>query len=321
MLSGSHQTTLDKLYAWEKKLFEEVKNGERMRIAYEKKCMQLRNCDVGGEDPSSVDKTKRAIRDLYTQIQVSIHSIEAISRRIERLRDEELHPQLMELLQGLMRMWRTMADSHLIQKRIIDEAKLLLASPKLRDHPPPPASRLARSATNLESELHNWRSCFETWISSQRSYARALAGWLIRCAPPSPGPARSPLSPPRPSSFSGGAPPIFGLCVQWSQALEAISDEQALEGLDFFAAGVASVVAQQREEEAAARRAAMAGEVEGEEGVAAAAEKMAELAVRVVFAGVAVAVGSLAKFAVCSVEGCEEFVRGQEGDKAGKAGV
>lgn len=75
-------------------------SGERVRIAYEKKCMQLKNQDVTGEDHSSVDKTRAAIRDLHTQMMVSMHSVEAISKRIETLRDEELHPQLLELVQG-----------------------------------------------------------------------------------------------------------------------------------------------------------------------------------------------------------------------------
>jgi hypothetical protein len=62
--------------------------------------MQLRNQDVKGEDPSVLDKTRTAIRDLHTQIKVSIHSVEAVSKRIETLRDEELQPQLSELVQG-----------------------------------------------------------------------------------------------------------------------------------------------------------------------------------------------------------------------------
>lgn len=62
--------------------------------------MQLRNQDVKGDDPSVLDKTRIAIRDLHTQIKVSIHSVEAVSKRIETLRDEELQPQLLELVQG-----------------------------------------------------------------------------------------------------------------------------------------------------------------------------------------------------------------------------
>ena len=75
-------------------------SGERVRLAYEKKCTQLQNQESKGDDPSTLEKTKATLRDLHTQIKVSIHSIEAISKRIETLRDEELHPQLLELVQG-----------------------------------------------------------------------------------------------------------------------------------------------------------------------------------------------------------------------------
>lgn len=77
-----------------------IQSGERVRIAYEKKCTHLRNQDVKGEDPNSVDKTRVSIRDLHTQIKISIHSVEAVSKRIETLRDVELQPQLFELVQG-----------------------------------------------------------------------------------------------------------------------------------------------------------------------------------------------------------------------------
>lgn len=62
--------------------------------------MQLRNQDVKGADPSAMDKTRAAITDLHTQIKVSIQSVKAVSKRIETLRDEELQPQLLELIQG-----------------------------------------------------------------------------------------------------------------------------------------------------------------------------------------------------------------------------
>lgn len=75
-------------------------SGERFRIAYEKKCILFKDQDVKGEDPFNVDKTRAAIRDLHTQITVSMHSVEAISDRIQTLRDEELHPQLLQLVKG-----------------------------------------------------------------------------------------------------------------------------------------------------------------------------------------------------------------------------
>ncbi|PRQ20228.1 hypothetical protein RchiOBHm_Chr7g0225831 [Rosa chinensis] len=42
---------------------------------------------------------------MYAKILVAICSAESISQRIGKLRDEELQPQLIELLKGFMRNW------------------------------------------------------------------------------------------------------------------------------------------------------------------------------------------------------------------------
>lgn len=213
----------------------------------------------------------------------------------------------------MSRMWRTVADCHQIQKAAIDGAKHLLATaPKLAAAPP----TLSRPAARLEAELRNWRSCLRVWVDAQRCYVRALAGWLLRCArSPEEDDAqmegRSPLSPPR----SSGAPPVFGLCMMWSRALDGVSEERALEGLDFFASGIYTVAGQQREAaaEAARRRREMAAppaeEEETEVGRWSTPEKMAELAVRVLFAGMSVAVSALAEFAAASRDAYEELQR------------
>ncbi|KAK7303917.1 hypothetical protein RJT34_14836 [Clitoria ternatea] len=329
MLSGSHHSTLDRLNAWEKKLYEEVKSGERVRIAYEKKCKQLRNLDLKGEDPSCADKTRAAIRDLDTQITVSIHSVEAISRRIETLRDEELYPQLLELVQGLERMWKVMAECHQTQKRTLDEAKILLAGTPSKLHSRKHSSisitdpsRLARSASNLESELRNWRNTFESWITSQRSYIQALTGWLLRCVrsetPLPPDASKMPCSPRR----SSGTHPLFGLCVQWSRRLDAIHEKAVLDGLDFFAAGMGSIYAHQLREDS--RRHSYGskhanGSMEmvevGQVDEVMAPEKLAEVAIKVLCAGMSVAISSLAEFSLDSAEGYSEVVKQWESVK------
>ncbi|WCJ42254.1 hypothetical protein M5689_023074 [Euphorbia peplus] len=330
--SDSHQSTLDRLYIWEKKLFEVVKSGEKVRIAYEKKQMQLRNQDVQGEDPTVVDKTRLALRDLYTQLQVYVHSAEAVSKRIEALRDDELQPQLFELVQGLGRMWKAMAECHRSQKQTLDEAKLLLAgTPSKLDARRRQSSiwiadpqRLARSASNLEAELRNWRACFEAWITSQRSYLHALSGWLLRCVRSDTDTSRFPFSPRR----SSGTFPIFGICIQWSRLLDAVQEIPVLDGLDFFAAGMGSLYAQQRDDNrhhhdhhrSASRRhgSGLLSESEmnmeivevGEvEEVVMTAEKMAEVAVRVLCAGMSVTMSSLSEFAASSADGYEELVK------------
>ncbi|KAL4590084.1 hypothetical protein LXL04_003003 [Taraxacum kok-saghyz] len=318
MFQNGHQSTLDKLYAWEKKLYQEVKAGERIRIAYDKKCAQLRNHDAKGDDHSYVDKTRTAIRNLHTQIKVSIHSVEAVSKRIETLRDQELQPQLLQLIQGLSRMWKVMAECHQTQKRTLDEAKILLAGTPSKPkkytsvHPTEP-HRLARSASNLESELQNWKSCFESWVTAQRSYIHAITGWLLRCTGSnSNNTSKFPFSPRR----SAGAPPVFAVCIQWSKLLDSVSEVPVLDGLDFFAAGVGSLYVQQLKEGSSGgggsgRRyggsgmeMVESGRQEEEE----TAEKMAEVAIRVLCAGMSVAVSSLTEFAVGSAQGYAELI-------------
>nr|XP_027067131.1 nitrate regulatory gene2 protein-like [Coffea arabica]XP_027067132.1 nitrate regulatory gene2 protein-like [Coffea arabica]XP_027067133.1 nitrate regulatory gene2 protein-like [Coffea arabica] len=320
-----HQSTLDRLFAWEKKLYQQVREGERVRIAYEKKCLQLRNQDDKGADASSIGKTRAAIRDLHTQIKVSIHSVEAISKRIETLRDEELQPQLVELVQGLARMWKVMAECHRSQKRTLDEAKTLLANTpskltgtkKYTVMSPSEPHHLAHSAANLETELRNWRASFESWIVSQRSFIHALAGWLLRCVRMEPDISKLPFSPQR----SLGVPPIFGICIQWSRFLDDIHAVPVLDGLDFFAAGVGSLYAQQLREDT--RRTPGGSKRFGMESVDSmevvefghleeevmTAEKMAEVAIRVLCAGMSVAVSSLTEFALGSAEGYTDLLK------------
>ncbi|AQK51342.1 uncharacterized protein [Zea mays] len=269
-MSGSHHSTLDRLYTWEKKLYKEVKAGERLRIEYEKRLTHLRNQDVKGEEPSSVDKTCAALRSLHTRLKVSIQTVQSISTRIEILRDEELHHQLMELIQGLSRMWRAMAERHKAQKRTIEDAKLLF----LQHHPsaataislgpleaagPPPA------ALELESEIQAWRGALEAWLFAQRAYARALAAWARRCLGIS--------TAARPSSHA--LPPAFLACMEWGRAVDAATEARVMDGLDFFVAGVGSVCS---------------GAAAGMEGMAG----------RVLCAGMAAVTGALAEFAAAS---------------------
>ncbi|GMJ07147.1 hypothetical protein like AT2G19090 [Hibiscus trionum] len=325
MFHGRHQSTLDRLFAWEKKLYEEVKSGEKVRIAYEKKSRQLRNQDVKGDDPFAVDKTRAAIRDLHTQLKVSIHSVEAISKRIETLRDEELQPQLLELVQGLARMWKVMAECHQAQKRTLDVAKALLAGTpsklEAKLHPSISASephRLARSAANLEAEIRNWRACFQSWIASQRSYLHALSGWLLRCLRSDPDTSKLSFSPRR----SNETPAIVGLCIKWSKFLDAVRETPVLDGLDFFAAGMGSLYAQQLREEprfipvGSKRFAASLPEelaknmdlVVHEVEEVMTTEKLADVSTRVLCAGMSVAMSSLSEFAIASADGYAELV-------------
>lgn len=60
----------------------------------------MRNQDVKGDEGVTIDKTRSAVKDLYSRILVAIRSAESISEKIDKLRDEELQPQIIELLHG-----------------------------------------------------------------------------------------------------------------------------------------------------------------------------------------------------------------------------
>ncbi|KAL5559639.1 hypothetical protein UlMin_035850, partial [Ulmus minor] len=121
---GNLTSTLEKLYEWEKKLYKEVKDEERLRVMYEKQWKKLKHLDDHGAESTKIDATEASIRKLQTRINVCIRTVDAISSRIHKLRDEELLPQLTELIHGLMRMWKSMLMCHQKQFQAIVESKL-----------------------------------------------------------------------------------------------------------------------------------------------------------------------------------------------------
>ncbi|CAN6246994.1 unnamed protein product [Urochloa humidicola] len=241
-LFQSHKESLDRLYEWEKRLYEEVRAGERVRLAYEKKCALLRSQDANGAEPSAIEKTRLAIRDLRTKLDISLTSVDAVSRRITAVRDGELLPQLAQLVRALARMWRVIADAHRVMKRTADEAAALLAASAaaaaaarpaapviegIRGGPPPPPStvRAAAGAGALAAELRGWRAALEAWAESQRAYAAALWGWARSCCD---------------RDGEAAMPPVI---VGWARAVEAVDVDAAAGAIEAAAAEAAAVAA------------------------------------------------------------------------------
>lgn len=213
MKSGSHSQTLGRLYAWEKKLYEEVKAIDQIRQTYEKKCVQLRNQDAKGSELRGADKTRTTVRDLYTRIWVSLRAAESISDRIQKLRDEELQPQLVELLHGFTRTWKIMVDSHETQRQIMFEVNSFTCPAYGKF-----CNDAQRHATlKLEVELRNWRSCFVSYVSAQKAYIEALDGWLSKFIITDTIRYSRGISSIAPSR--AGAPPLVLICHDWYTTL------------------------------------------------------------------------------------------------------
>ncbi|KAG6711988.1 hypothetical protein I3842_05G083000 [Carya illinoinensis] len=248
MASGSHSLTLGRLYAWEKKLYEEVKAGDSTRKIYEKKCLRLRNQDVRGDGEQTLDKTRAAVKDLYARILVAIRSAESISKRIQKLRDEELQPQIVELLKGLTRTWKIMLESHETQNKILFEVRCFTC-PTFGKF----CNDTHRLATlQLEAELHNWRACLVEYVTAQKRYVEALHGWLAKFVVPEVefySRGRNSAAP-----YRVDGPPLLVICRDWLASINKLPDKAVAFALKSFAKDVKALWVQQGEEQQQKRK-------------------------------------------------------------------
>ncbi|XP_043808822.1 nitrate regulatory gene2 protein-like [Manihot esculenta] len=242
MKARNLSSTLEKIYAWEKKLYKEVKDEERLRVDYEKLYKRLKSLDEHGAEPSKIDAAQASIRKLQTKINVTIRTIDSISSKIHRLRDEELQPQITELIHGLMRMWNSMLRCHQKQFQAIMESKaryLKANSGLQRD------SGL-KATLELETELINWCTCFNNWVNTQKSYVELLNQWLLRYLLIEPEETPDGIAPFSPSRM--GAPPIFVVCNDWYQAMVRISEKGVENAMLNFASSLHQLLERQDEE-------------------------------------------------------------------------
>lgn len=237
-----------------------------MRIAHEKKLRKLKRLDERGAEATKVDTTRRLVRDMSTKIRIAIQVVDKISVTINKIRDEDLWPQLNALIQGykllllrallymfaignvaessffirLTRMWKAMLECHQSQCQAIREARGLgpiRASKKLGDEH-------LEATSLLGHELINWILGFSSWVSAQKGYVRELNKWLMKCLLYEPEETADGIVPFSPGRI--GAPPIFVICNQWSQALDRISEKEVIEAMRSFTTSVLQLWEQDR---------------------------------------------------------------------------
>ncbi|XP_020157239.1 uncharacterized protein [Aegilops tauschii subsp. strangulata] len=221
MVSGSHSSTLDRLHAWERKLYDEIKASENVRKAYDEKCNLLRHQFTRGLNAELIDKTRAVVKDLHSRVSVAIQAVDAISKRIEKIRDGELQPQLVELIQGLIRMWKAMLECHHKQFITISLAYHVKTSTSVQQ-----GEHHRQAAMHLCNEMDCFSSTFRIWVTAQKSYVHALNEWLQKCIlqPPQERRRRK-----RKTSFpprQAVSPPIFILCRDWLDMMESLPTDE-----------------------------------------------------------------------------------------------
>ncbi|KAK3224403.1 hypothetical protein Dsin_011428 [Dipteronia sinensis] len=242
LISGSHKMTLVRLYEWQRKLYKQVKANNlfySFRV-YKRKCIELLNKEAkeGDGRPRKLDNIRAETKQIYSTVLVSLQSTKMISETIERIRDEELHLQLVELLNGLRKTWKVMFESHEIQGQIMLEVGSFGCSVygKLSEE-----SHLLASL-QLLGALRKWRANFSEYVSTQKAYVRAVDGWLSRFFFSK---NKALMTPP---------PPLLILCQNWLASLKLLPDEPVAQSLESFRDGIRALWIQQGTEKQQKRK-------------------------------------------------------------------
>ncbi|EMS54060.1 hypothetical protein TRIUR3_21282 [Triticum urartu] len=230
--SWSLSLTLEKLYFWERKLYGEVKAEEKMRLRLAKNSKRLKLLDQRGAEAHKVDATRNLLRKLSTKIRIAVRVIAKVSRKINKVRDEELVPQVNTLIQGFAKMWQDKLHSYQIQLQVISEAKNLASVTSGGNNSP-------GLAMELELELIKWIINFSSWVSAHRNFVKSLNGWLALCL------NYEPQEAPTYSPGRIGAPVIFVICNKWSQAMDRISEKDVVNAMQALVSSVRHLWEQQ----------------------------------------------------------------------------
>ncbi|KAL1339194.1 hypothetical protein AAHE18_U017000 [Arachis hypogaea] len=232
--SKSLCSTLERLLAWEKKLYQEVKAREGVKIEHEKKLSALQSRECKGGDETKIDKTKASITRLQSLIVVTSQAVSTTSTAINGLRDSDLVPQLVELCHGVMYMWKSMHQYHEIQSNIVQQVRGLV-NRSSRGHS---TSELHRQATrDLESAVTAWHASFCRLVKFQRDFILSLHGWF-----------KLNLIPVNNDNKNTEPSDVFTFCDEWKLALDRVPDTVASEAIKSFINVVHVIYVKQSEE-------------------------------------------------------------------------
>ncbi|PIA42632.1 hypothetical protein AQUCO_02000227v1 [Aquilegia coerulea] len=233
-------SVLDKLLAWEKKLYDEVKAGEHMKLEYQRKVALLNKRKNHGTHSEALERAKAAVSHLHTRYIVDMQSMDSTVSEIAQLRDDHLYPKLVELVDGMATMWETMNAQHRAQMKIVEDLRSLDVS----DTPMETSEDHHIRTIQLCGVAGDWHAQFKKLVSHQKDYILNLNSWLkLNLVPIESNLKEKVSSPPRVQR-----PPIQALLHLWHETLERLPDELARSAISSFAAIMHNIVIHQEDE-------------------------------------------------------------------------
>ncbi|CAN1133167.1 Protein ROLLING AND ERECT LEAF 2 [Linum perenne] len=236
----THATVLDKMLAWEKKLYDEVKAGEVMKFEYQRKVALLNKQKKRGSNPESLEKLKAAVSHLHTRYIVDMQSMDSTVSEINRLRDEQLYPKLVHLVDGMAIMWDTMRVHHEAQSKIV----YALRSLDISQSPKETSEHHHDRTYQLWAVVREWHAQFCGLIDNQKAYMKSLNNWLKLNLIPIESSLKEKVS----SPLRVQTPPIQQLLMAWHDFMDKLPDEVARTAISNFAAVIETIMHHQDEE-------------------------------------------------------------------------
>ncbi|XP_042421076.1 protein ALTERED PHOSPHATE STARVATION RESPONSE 1-like [Zingiber officinale] len=236
----THATVLDKILAWERKLYDEVKAGELMKIEYQRKVGLLNRQKKRGASIEALERTKAAVSHLHTRYIVDMQSMDSTVSEIQRLRDKQLYPKLVELVEGMAQMWQAMHAHHIAQLKIVEDLKIVDLPCVMKET----TEHHFKHTLQLHDIAEEWHLQFGKLVSHQKEYIDALNSWLkLNLIPIESSLKEKVSSPQRPTHA-----PIQALLHTWHEHLEKLPDELAKNAIHSFSVVIKTILTLQQEE-------------------------------------------------------------------------
>ncbi|KAF5203557.1 DUF632 domain-containing protein/DUF630 domain-containing protein [Thalictrum thalictroides] len=211
-----------------------------MKLEYQRKVALLNKQKKRGVNTESLEKTKAAVSHLHTRYIVDMQSMDSTVSEINRLRDDQLYPKLVALVDGMTLMWVAMHEHHDKQLKIVADLRSLDVS----QAPKETSERHHETTVQLWGVVQEWHSQFQKHVNHQRQYIQALNSWLkLNLIPIESSLKEKVSSPPRVHH-----PPIQGLLYAWHEHLDKLPAELAGNAIFSFA-GIIKTIMQHQEEE------------------------------------------------------------------------
>lgn len=176
------------------------------------------------------------VNQLHSRCNVHMLSVDLIVSKINGLRDEQLYPVLIQLVEKMDVMWKNMGKQHGNQSQLLQALRAITISQSAKET----NDQTYYKSKQLYVHLKRWCSELEKLILLQKEYIGSLNNWVKLNVKP----IDTNLSDlvPSPSPKNPQNPEILSFLGTWEDQLEKLPQERVQTAITAFAAEIDSMI-------------------------------------------------------------------------------